>query len=59
MPVFARSPIFVQNLNIFKLKLLVQKLTTLAITVFQIYKFLYLLYMGGATPTIASLPIFV
>ena len=39
--------------------LLVQKLATLVVTVFQIYRFLYLLYMGGATPTIASSPIFV
>ena len=44
---------------IFKLKLIVQKLGTLAVTVVQIYRFSYLLYMGGATPIIGSSPIFV
>ena len=43
----------------FKLKILVQKLGTLAVTIFQIYKFLYLFYMGSATPIIASSLIFV
>ena len=44
---------------IFKLKLLAQKLETLAVTVFQVYRFLYLLFLEGATPTIASPTIFV
>ena len=51
--------LYLFKIFIFKLKLLVQKLRTLAVTVIQIYRFLYLLYMGGATPTIASSPIFV
>ena len=51
--------LFLSEIFIIKLKLLVQKLGTLAVAVFQIYRFSYLLYMGGAMPTIASLAIFV
>ena len=47
--------LFLSKIFIFKLKLLVQK----SVTVFQIYRFLYLLYMGDVISTIASLPIFV
>ena len=39
--------------------LFVQKLGPLSVIVFQIYRFSYLLYMAGATSTIASSPIFV
>ena len=51
--------LFFFNIFIFKLKLLVQKLKTLAVIVFQIYRFSYSLCMGGATPTIANSPNFV
>ena len=52
-PTFVKSPVL-SKIFIFKVKLLVQKLGTLAVTVIQIYRFLYLLYMGDATSTIAS-----
>ena len=46
--------LFLSKIFIFKLKLLIHKLGTLAVTVFQIYKkYSYLLYIVGATPTIA------
>ena len=51
--------LFLSKIFIFNLRLLVQKLGTRIGTVFQIYGFSYLLYMGDATPTIASLPIFI
>ena len=55
------QPLLIDRLflsKIFKLKLLVQKLGTPALTVFQIYRSLYSLYVGDETPTIASTPIF-
>ena len=51
--------LFLFKIFIFKLKLLVQKLRTLAVTLFQIYRFLYLLYMVGATPTILFITLFI
>ena len=50
--------LFLSKIFIVTLKLFVQKLEILAVIDFQIYRFSYLLCIGGATSTTASSPIF-